>query len=170
MPLLRLFWDICQFRKGPQDVPASQALLQLNIAAYSVVSVLQALLDNDWLQGLLQVPLAAAILLAFVWVSLTAAGKPNRLLQTLIAMFATDALISSLALPVQVLLKINPDASLAHLAMLLLMLWHMGVIGHIFRHALSRSLTIGLALSFVYIVFTVQVMVMLFGGGPTPDG
>lgn len=166
MPLLRLFWDICQFRKGPQDAPASQTLLQLSVAAYFVVSLLQTLLENEWQDGLLQVPLQALILLAFVWVSLTAAGKPNRLLQTLTAMFATDALLSCFALPLQVLLQINPEASLVHLAMLLLMLWHMGVIGHILHHALSQSLAIGVALAFVYIVFTVQIVVMLFGGEP----
>ena len=163
MPLIRLFLEICLFRKGPQDTPASQMLLWLALAAYCLVGAAQALLEDQWLEGVLQVPLQALILLAFVWVSLMAAGKLERMRQTLIAMLGTDALISSFAIPLEGLFLADPQAALIHLLLLLLMLWHMAVVAHILRHALSQTLMVGLGLSFVYTVFTLQVLLMLFG-------
>lgn len=162
MPLIRLFLDICLLRKGPQDTPSSQFLLGLALSAYCLVGATQAMLEEQWLEGLLQIPLQAAILYGFVWVGLKAAGKLNRLRQTLIAMLGTDALISSLSIPLAMIFLDDPQAAFVHMLLLLLMLWHMVVVAHIFRHSLSQSLTIGFALSFVYTLFTLQVLVMLF--------
>ena len=163
MPLIRLFLEICLLRKGPQDAPASQMLLGLAFAAYCLVGVAQAVLDEQWLEGILQIPLQATILLVFVWGSLKAAGKTNRMQQTLIALLGTDALISSFAIPLEGLFLADPQSALIHLLLLSLMLWHMAVVAHILRHALSQTLVVGLALSFVYTVFTLQVLIMLFG-------
>lgn len=163
MPLIRLFLDICLFRKGPQDAPASQMLLWLVLAAYCLTGAAQALLEDQWLEGIVQIPLQASILLVFIWVSLKAAAKMNRMRQTLIAMFGTDALISGFAIPLEALFLADPQASPIHLLLLLLMLWHMAVVAHILRHALSQTLMVGLALSFVYTVFTLQALLMVFG-------
>ena len=38
--IIRLFFDICLFRKGPEDVPHSLMLLQLSIVAYAVIGFL----------------------------------------------------------------------------------------------------------------------------------
>jgi len=169
MPLIRLFLDICLFRKGPQDVPASMMLLRFALAAYFLVGVALTVLEAPWLEGIAQVLLEAAMLLAFVWVSLLAAGKTSRWLQTLISMLGTDALISGVAIPLEALLLVNPQASVVHLILLLLMLWHLGVVAHILRHALSQTLAVGLGLAIVYVAFSVQVLVMLFGA-PTASG
>jgi len=167
MPLIRLFLEICLLRKGPQDVPAYPLLLGLALAAYVLVGAIQAFMEEQWLEGLLQIPLQAAILLVFVWISLKAAGKMNRMQQTFTTLLATDALISTFAIPLEVFFLANPQSAIIHLLLLLLMLWHMVVVAHILRHALSQTLVVGLGLSFVYTFFTLQVLLMLFGA-PTP--
>ncbi len=167
MPLIRLFLDICLLRKGPQDTPASSFLLGLAVMAYCLVGAVQAFFEEHWLEGLLQIPLQAAILWAFVWTSLKAAGKMNRMMQTLIAMLGTDALISSFTIPLEAFFLTNPQSAFVHMLLLLFMIWHMVVVAHILRHALSQTLAIGLGLSFIYTVFTLQVLIMLFGLPPS---
>ncbi len=164
MPLIRLFLDICLLRKGPQDTPASQLLFWIALMAYVLVGAMQAVLVNvrQW-EGLIEIPLQAGILWGFAWISLMAAGKTNRLQQTLIALLGADALLSSFSIPLEWWLLVEPQEALANLSLLLLMLWHMLVIAHILRHSLSQTWVVGLGLSLVYIVFTVQVMVVLFG-------
>lgn len=168
MPLIQLFLDICLFRKGPQDLPASKVLLKLVLAAYFFVGLLQTLLGTRWLEGVLQVLLQAGILFGFVWISLKAAGMPERLPQTLTAMLGTDALISSFSLPLALIALLNPQDALTHLLLLLLMLWQTAVVAHILRHALSQTLAIGVVLSIVYMVFTLQILMLLFGAPADP--
>jgi len=163
MPLIRLFLEICLFRKGPQDAPASTMLLRLVLVAYFLVGVVLTTLETPWLEAIAQVLLEGAMLLGFVWVSLLAAGKLGRWLQTLISMLGTDALISGIAIPLEAVLLANPQAGILRLLLLLLMLWHIAVLAHILRHALSQTLAVGLGLAFVYVAFSVQVLVMLFG-------
>ncbi len=163
MPLLRLFLDICLFRKGPQDAPASWMLLKWALAAYCGVGLALTALEGHWLEGTLQVILEGSMLLGFVWISLIVAGKTGRWLQTAIAMLGTDALISSFAIPLEAVLLAAPQIGILYVLMLLLMLWHMAVVAHILRHALSQTLAVGLGLSIVYVAFTWNLLVMLFG-------
>jgi len=163
MPLVRLFLDLCLFKKGPQDMPASMMLLKLALLAYFLVGMALTVLETDWLEGVLQVLLEGAMLFGFVWISLIAAEKTHRWLQTSIAMLGTDALISSFAIPLKIVLLADPQAGLIYLLLLLLMLWHIGVVAHILRHALSQTLAVGLGLSIVYVFFSLQVLILLFG-------
>lgn len=162
MPLIRLFFDICLFRKGPQDAPASTILLKICLGAYVMVGMVLMILEARWQEAMLQVILEGAMLLGFIWISLKAAGKMNRFLQTTIAMTGADALISCFAIPLVVVVTANPQAYLVHLLLLMLILWHIAVVAHILRHALSQSLGIALGLAIVYVIFSYQVMVLLF--------
>ncbi len=163
MILIKLFLDICLFRKGPQDAPASPMLLKWTLGAYFLVGLVLLGLETRWAEAVAQVLLEGAMLLAFVWVSLKSAGKMNRFLQTTIAMLGADALISSFAIPLVAVAMASPHAVVITLLLLMLMLWHVGVVAHILRHALSQTLAIGLGLAIVYVVFTYQVMILLFG-------
>ncbi len=44
--LLNLFLDICLFRKGPQDTPASKGLLRMCVSAYALSGFLVLLLNT----------------------------------------------------------------------------------------------------------------------------
>jgi hypothetical protein len=164
MALLQLFWNICLFHKGPQDAPASPLLLKFVLSAYLVVGLALSATEVPWWEGILQVALEAAILLAFAWLSLAVAAKTSRWLQTSIAMLGTDALLSSFALPLKLLLFFaGTQANFLHLLLLLLMLWQIGVVAHILRHALAQTYAMGVALAIVYVLFSLQALVLLFG-------
>jgi hypothetical protein len=166
MPLMKLFLDICLFRKGPQDAPYSKFLFNLSLGAFLLVDVILGLMQTDWLLVIPQALLETAMLLGFAWITLKSANKLSRLPQTYIALFGTDALISAIAIPLVAAAMIDPKLGIAQLLLLMLLLWHTGVIAHILRCALSQTLGIALGLAIVYVLFSYQVIIALFGPGP----
>lgn len=159
--LIVLFFEIAILRKGPQDVPAAPWLLRLLLPAYVVVNVLILLLNGDLSTALLQISVDFVLLAGFSWPLLYFAGKPARFRQTLCALIGTDTLISFFAIPAVASLS-SQATDLAYIAMLLLMVWHWLVSGHIFRHALDKPLFFGLGLALLYILISSQVMALLF--------
>ena len=162
MPLIKLFIDICLFKRGPQDVPASHILMGLAVVVYLIVGISLLGLEGLRAEAMLQALVELAILLGFVWANLKFMGLPNRFLQTSIAMLGSDALISSLAIPLVGWMALSEGAKGAYLLLLLLMLWHLGVVAHILRHALSRPVSVGIGLAIVYVVASYQLMLLLF--------
>jgi hypothetical protein len=160
--LIKLFVDIVLFRKGPQDVPASQLLLGLCLLAYLLIGEVMLLLEETLLRATLQVLLDAAILTGFVTITLKIAGFGARILQTLTALLAVDALISILAFPVMISVSSGAERGGGYL-LVGLMVWHLAVMAHIFRHALSRSLWVGYAVAMLYTLMSFQVLQLLFG-------
>lgn len=162
MALIKLFVDIVLFRKGPQDVPASQLLLGLCLLAYLLIGELMLLMEDTLLRATLQVLLDAAMLAGFVTVTLKIAGYGARVLQTLSALLGVDVLISILAFPVMISLSSGVERGGGYL-LIMLMIWHLAVTAHIFRHALSRSLWIGYAAALFYTLLSFQILQLLFG-------
>ena len=159
--LIVLFFEICILRKGPQDVPASPWLWRLLLLPYVTVNLLILLLDGSWLRAFAQLGVETALMVGFCYPLLYFSGKTSRFPQTLSALLGTDAFISLCAIPA--VASLNTQISeFAFIAMIVLMGWHWLVNGHIFRHALDRPLLFGLALAFLYILVSTQVMTLLF--------
>ena len=159
--LIQLFFEIAILRKGPQDVPATPWLLRLILPVYVTVNVLILLLNSDLSTALQQIAVDFLLITGFSWPLLYFAGKPARFRQTLCALLGTDTVISFFAIPA--VASLNTQANeLAFFAMLVLMVWHWLVTGHIFRHALDRPLFFGLGLALLYILISSQVMALLF--------
>lgn len=162
MPLLKLFLDICLYRKGPQDLPASGFLLRLTLAAYWVVGTLLQAPDSGWLPAMLQTAAELAMSLAVVAVLLYTVGRPQRFLQTATAWLGTDALVSLLGIPPLQLIADIGAGPIAALLWLLLVGWHIAVMAHIVRHALSQSLPVGFVVAVLYTVVSFQALAFLF--------
>lgn len=158
---LKLFFDICLFKKGPQDIPASNVLLRLLIPFYASVSFLLLILNSNGLNAAMQVLVEIMLILGSTWIILFIARKPARYQQTASALMATDALISFFALPAMATL-VGQGAGLAFLAIIMLMIWHWAISGHIFSNALEKPFTFGLGVAFLYILVSYQVMALLF--------
>ncbi len=62
MPLIKLFLDICFFKKGPRDVPASSLLLGLAVLAYLIVGVVLLGLERDWSGAVVEAVVEALML------------------------------------------------------------------------------------------------------------
>lgn len=159
--LMVLFFEISILRKGPQDVPASPWLMRLMLAPYLLVNLLILWLDGSWLRAIVQIGAETALLVGFSYPLLYFSGKTARFPQTFTALLGCDTLISLCAIPAVASLH-TQISDIALIAMLVLMVWHWLVNGHIFRHALDRPLLFGLALAFLYILISSQVMTLLF--------
>jgi len=152
---LRIFLDIVLWRRGPQDLPASQLLLMLTIAAYAAVSVVQlALLHETPATWLFFVVIDPLLLLAWVWLVLKLYGHDERFLQTASAVFGTSALLGfALYIPLQLILAtMDQDAtsSMAQVFALLLIVVFALVTGRIIKLAIGSSLFTGIAVSLTY--------------------
>ncbi len=166
MPLIKLFWDICLLRKGPQAIPISILLLALTLIAYVLAGVVLLSAGASLSDAMLQTLAEALILFAFLWLVLYFRKKPERLMQTITAMLGCDALISMVAIPLLNALKTFPDVKLISLLLLILMFWHSAIMAHILQHALSMPLVLGFGLAILYAGLTYQLIGFLF----TPAG
>lgn len=166
--LIVLFFEICILRKGPQDVPASPWLLRLMFVPYVLVNLLILLLDADWLHALIQIAVDIVLMIGFSYPLLYFSGKTARFPQTLTALLGTDTVISFCAIPAVASLS-SQIGDVALIVMMGLMAWHWLANGHIFRHALDRPFLFGLALAFLYILISTQVMTLLFTEMPSND-
>lgn len=162
MLLLRLFFNICLLRQAPQDIPYSQMLLRILIVIYAIVAVLALLPTDNLLKTLFEVSVEIILIAAFVWGVLVYSQKKGRFVQVLCAFLGTDALISTFALPALAFTSMNELSDGVMIALFCLMVWHWVVCGHIIRHALSKTLDIGLGIAFLYSWGFYQVMNSLF--------
>jgi len=159
--LLILLFELTTLRKGPQDIPSALAVQQWVFGMYLLVNVALLQLTSSWPTVLLQLLVDLVLMAGFTWPLLYFAGHLARFPQTLTALLGADAIINFCALPALASLTQQPT-EIGIFAMLLLMLWHWLVIGHIYRHALERPLLFTLALAFLYLMLSSQIMEALF--------
>lgn len=162
MTVLRLFLGICLFRLGPQDIPVSNFLFKLTVIVYLLVGFIFLQFGTTGLKALAETFVETLIALAFVWGLLAFAKKTPRFQQTATSLLGSDAIISTLAMPFMTAINYNIGASGPYLFMLILLIWHISVIGHILRHALSSNLTFGLGIALIYVFLSYQIVDYLF--------
>jgi hypothetical protein len=166
LEIVKLFYQLSLFKKAPQDIPYSLILTRLMLLIYTAISFLLFFMSAPWFKAILQVVTDLSVMLIFTRILLFWVGKTERYQQTLSALLGTDALISFCALPATASLITPTTANgltlFAFLMVVGLMLWHWAVVGHIFRHALSQSLSFGLGIALLYMMTAYQVMGFLF--------
>lgn len=161
--LIRPFIRLSLLDAGPQDLPASRILLGLCLAGYIGISLLVAVPGYGVGSALLQTGLDAALLAAYTRFILKARRHSERFLQTLIALLGTGILFSVLALPFAYSIAGQPPTSdLTVFAYLVVLGWIVVVYGHIFRHALTTTLFVGIAIALGYVLLTAMIMQALF--------
>jgi len=160
--IIKVLFDICLFKKGPQDLPYSLWLLRLLLVVYVSIRVLMLSIHFDWLDVLLQVIVDIFLVAGFFWIMLYLARKLGRFYQALSAVLGTDALISFIALPGMATMETGHGELWVILVVLVLIGWHWAVTGHIIRNALDKSLSFSLGVAFLYLLGSYQVMALLF--------
>lgn len=160
--LIKLYFDMCLLRKAPQDVPYSLLVFWLSLALYGMAGFLLLYMSLGWLKSIIQLMVEIILILGFTGGMLTVSGRLGRFFQTASAMLGTDAVISFLGLPVIASMMLGSMSALPYYISIGLMIWHLFITGHIFRHALDKSYGFGLGLAFLYIFVSFQLMVLLF--------
>lgn len=158
--LLRLL-DVMRFRAGPQDLPPGWGWALLLATAYGIEGMLaDRLLDSTAAAPRSLVALTVQILA--VWALLGVRRHANRLPQTVTAIAGTGflfSLISLLLLQLGGAGRIPPGLALAWF---LVFLWSLAVDAHIYRHALSITMSLGVLVAVLVFALNFLVIEALF--------
>jgi hypothetical protein len=170
--------DIVLLRRGPEQLPASAPLLVITVVLYAVVASLVASAvaapDESW-----QLSIGIVIVVTLLWyqVALRLAGKRERFLQTLTAMFAVQVLFAPLRMPVVSELMIQakayedhqiPPSTLLTLLAVSLMVWQFVVTVRIIRSAFEWTWVPAVILALAQEFAMLLVLAALLGGATPP--
>lgn len=162
MILLQRFFQICLFKAGPADLPASHWFLKLVCLIYFTVGALVSHVDNPWSASIAASLTDTAVLVLTAWLLLYIKGLKERFVQTTIAMAGTGAIMGVLGLPVFWLFRqVEPHGQLTSLVLLLvliLMFWSLFITAHIFR--LSLDIRPGMA-AILTVAYTLLSLVLV---------
>ncbi|MGR8980490.1 MAG: hypothetical protein ACU84H_10425 [Gammaproteobacteria bacterium] len=149
--IVKLLFDICLFKKGPQDLPYSRRLQKKLISAYAVTRFLIIDSEAPWFTKLFQITIEIVFIASFSWVMLYLDRRLNRYRQVSSAFFGTFALIGFFAVPAAASMKIYRAPVLVFFVMIALTGWFCAVTTHIIHHALEQrlNLSVGVALLFL---------------------
>jgi hypothetical protein len=146
-----------RLRSGPQDLPSGSRFAISLAAAWLALGLLtsRALNEPDALPRSL---LPLLVQLGAVVVLLNTRRLGTRIPQTISALAGTGIILGLLALPLLLGFDASrPQPGLA-LAYLGLFLWSLAVDGHIYRHALS--ITMGLGVLVAVLIFGANLIIM----------
>ena len=160
--LFREFLNICLLKRAPQDLPASQGLFLITLVASFTGSMLVASSGMAWPAAAQSAVLETLFMLAAIYAMLVIYGRPARWLQTVTAIAGTNTVLVVISLPLLMWLltlrEQQMDATVPSLLFLGLVFWNLLVLGHIFRHALSTYLPVGVMTALGYYLLSIMLV------------
>lgn len=168
--IVKMLFNICLLRKGPEELPHSYILLALLIVANFIISVLVGSILRDFkVAGLSGI---ATLFLSFAFMKILLFNKSERFLQTFCAMLGVDTIISAASLPSFYSIEYLKLSSAAELffnaTVFALFVWVVIVYGYIFSKALSSLMSYGIAISTGYVLLSALVIdLFLASSAPT---
>lgn len=164
--IVKVLFDICLLRKGPEELPYSRMLLGLLVVANFLISVsVGSILRDLKVAGLAAI---AALFLSFVFTKLLLLKRSERFLQTFCAMLGTDAIISIASLPsfysIEYLQLSGAVELFFNVTVFAFFVWVVIVYGYIFSKALSSLMSYGIAISVGYVLLSAVVIDLLLAG------
>lgn len=160
--LIVLLFDICRFKKGPEDLPYSLALLKIVAAAFAAVRVLMHYRGHNLLGAVLETAAEVGYIGLFIGVMLQANRHLNRYYQVAGAFFGCYALIGFIAWPAAAMLAVGQSAGLAFILAIGIIVWLCAVTAHIVYHALAPNILVSLGWALAFLVGFV-LLAMSFG-------
>ncbi len=163
MLLLKLFWELCIFRKAPQDIPYSHDLLFILVILRIITDTLLNMLYRPLWEAIFIALSIVFIIYIFTYILLFLLNYSNRFIQTYTALIGTDILISIVFLfPLILLSKLDILTDISNFS-LFAGLWSIAVTGHIFRYAFSISIFTGIVLALCYVLIIEYLLNIAFG-------
>jgi len=161
--LVRFFAQLAMLRRGPQDLPASPALLAL----LAVLNVLIGSANGVDLFGGVRAAIGANLLdllltMLMLFALLQVKGRVARWQQTASAFFGLGALAGMIMLFVRAPAEALGVVELAMLADMVLAVWLHVALGSILRHALGIPLLAGVAVMLSYTIIAFNIIARVF--------
>lgn len=164
LALLNYFVDLCLLRAKPQDLPESNVIFGLSLAANVLVGLMLVPEQFSGLRGLAQSLAEALLLLGVLRAALSVTGRGGRFLQSASAILGSSALLAVVTLPLLNWAG-SSDTGVAEFAGLFLLgmiVWSLLVLGHILRHSFDLSLGRGVLFGVIYTFASYSIIVFLF--------
>lgn len=164
--VLATLLNICLLRANPQDLPTSNALLGLALAAHFLANVLTGLDETNLENALIAGAMDTLLLVALTHTGLMLRNLRERTRQTLTALAGAGALLAVFAWAV--VTAAETITQHAWVVWLPFLFWFLAVYGHILRHAFNVTLGMGLLLATGYVLLSLMVTgPFLLAGAPT---
>lgn len=157
--LINLFWQICLLRQSPAAVPANGMFVAVVVAANVLCSVL---VSRGFGSEISVVTTVTSILVGhattagMVWLALYWAGKGDRFITAITAIFGCDLIITacfSLLIPLTAAL----GDTITGIILVMFMVWSVAVAGFILHRAMDVRFGAGVALALGISLFSVIV-------------
>jgi hypothetical protein len=163
LALFQFFFDLAILRRGPQDLPASSALLVLLAA----LGVLIGGVNGAALFGGLGAALGANLLdlvlsMVTLFILLQLRGHAPRWLQTASAFLGLGALAGLVMLAVRPFAELMGATEFSTLADLILAIWLHVALGSVLRHALGVPLLAGVVIVLAYTLTAFSIITRTF--------
>jgi len=168
MNIASRFIDICLFKAGPSDLPASQSLLKITLLVYLLLAIVINQIDSEWNISLFISLADILFLMVIVAILLKFRGYQSRYIQTLTALAGTGSCIALIGVPIiwwfyQIEAE-QQATSIAMLLMVALMFWSLMVMAHIFRQSLEIKAGTAAMLTITYTVVALLVTGLVMSG------
>jgi len=153
--VLATLLNVCLLRANPQDLPASNALVGLALAAHFLANVLTGLDEANVENALIAGAMDTLLLVALTHTGLMLRNLRERTRQTLVALAGAGALLAVAAWAV--VTATGMVTQQAWIVWLPFLFWFLAVYGHILRHAFNVTLGVGLLLATGYVLLSLMV-------------
>lgn len=175
--ILILFWDICLFRRGPDEVPTSNILTFAILIVFIIFNTVirSVLLKSEFIYSLLSSLIVLLVFACSLWLGLLLNKCLNRFQQAMTAVLGQDLMISILSLPLLFVLSAEQelgDGAMQVGSIILLMFygWDLAVKGYIFRRALAVGPVLAFMLAFAIVMGAIMIESEVFDVNRSSDG
>jgi len=168
MNIAAQFINVCLFKSGPSDLPASQSLLRIMLLVYLILGIIVNRLDSDWNTSLFVSVVDVLVLMVVAGLLLKFRGFEARYTQTVTALAGTGSCIAIIGFPIiwwfyQIEAE-QQATSYAMLLMVTLMFWSLMITAHIFRQSLEIKAGTAAMLTIAYTVVALLVTGLVMSG------
>ena len=168
MTIIHRFFDICLFKAGPADLPASRLLLQLVLLSYFLLGIVISLMDDKLSVSIFTSLADLLVMIAVIGLLLKFRGFQARFQQTLTAMAGAGCCLTIVGLPIvwwfYQIDEQHQATSFAMLLMIALVFWSLMVNAHIFRYALEIKPSTAVIITVAYTVLSIVATGLTMSG------
>jgi len=161
--IIKILFDICLLRKGPEDLPVNSVLMLVLIVISLVVSIWIGLIIYD--KQIAIITSIVELIFSIMFAKILLRKNPERFTQTFSAMLGAVTLINIISLPILIPLSyqdLNQNiASLLGLLSFALLIWVVVVYGSIFSRAISSVFSYGISISVGYALLSIIILQLL---------
>lgn len=161
--IIKILFDICLLRKGPEDLPVHNSFIWLFVLASLVISLCLGSIIHDYqIAFILSV---VGITTTFIFAKLLLIKKPERFTQTFCAMLGVSLLIDIISVPVIFPLldeTLNPTFKILFSFLAIsTYVWYVMVNGFIVSRAIAVTLGYGISIVIGYALVTYMIFELI---------